>query len=39
MSKATGTGPEHVEEHYGPWMIQQVKYIKKYFEYKVLPEF
>lgn len=39
MSKATGKGPEHKEEAYGPWMIQQVKYIKKYFEYKVLPEF
>ena len=39
MSKATGKGPEHKVEPYGPWMIQQVKYIKKYFEYKVLPEF
>ena len=39
MSKATGKGPEHTVEPYGPWMIQQVKYIKKYFEYKVLPEF
>jgi len=39
MSKATGKGPEHKVEKYGPWMIQQVKYIKKYFEYKVLPEF
>lgn len=39
MSKATGKGPEHKVEPYGPWMIQQVKYIKKYFEYKALPEF
>ncbi|XP_045203730.2 uncharacterized protein LOC123556810 [Mercenaria mercenaria] len=39
MSKATGKGPEHKVEAYGPWMIKQVKYIKKYFEYKVLPEF
>ena len=39
MSKATGKGPEHTVEPYGPWMIQQVKYVKKYFEYKVLPEF
>ena len=39
MTKATGEGKEHIIETYGPWMIQQVKYIKKYFEYKVLPEF
>lgn len=39
MSKATGHGPEHEVEPYGPWMIQQVKYVKQYFEYKVLPEF
>lgn len=39
MSKATGKGPEHTVEPYGPWLLQQVKYIKKYFEYKVLPEF
>jgi len=38
MSKATGKGPEHIEEPYGPWMVKQVKHIKKYFEYKVLPE-
>ncbi|KAH3843878.1 hypothetical protein DPMN_117411 [Dreissena polymorpha] len=29
MSLATGQGPEHKVEKYGPWMIQQVKYIKK----------
>lgn len=39
MSLVTGTGPEHQVEKYGPWMIQQVKYVKKYFEYRVLPEF
>ena len=39
MSKFTGKGPEHKVEPYGPWMIQQVKYIKKFAEYKALPEF
>lgn len=39
MTKATGKGEEHVVEKYGPWLIKQVKYIKQYFEYKVLPEF
>ena len=39
MSKATGKGPKHEVEAYGPWLLQQVKYIKKYFEYKVLPDF
>ena len=39
MSKVTGEGPEHEVERYGPWLLKQVKYIKKYFEYKVLPEF
>ena len=39
MSKFTGKGPDHKVEPYGPWMIHQVKYIKKFAEYKSLPEF
>lgn len=38
MSKATGTGPEHKVERYGPWVLNVIKYQKKYFEYRVLPD-
>lgn len=38
MSKATGQGPEHVPEKYGPWVLNVIKHQKKYFEYRVLPE-
>ena len=39
MSKVTGEGTEHKVEPYGPWMLHRIKYVQKYFEYKVLPEF
>ena len=39
MSKITGDGPEHEVEKYGPWLLKQMKHIKKYSEYNVLPEF
>lgn len=38
MSKATGEGPEHKVERYGPWVLDVIKYQKKYFEYRVLPD-
>ncbi|XP_060064505.1 uncharacterized protein LOC132544870 [Ylistrum balloti] len=39
MTKATGEGEEHIAEKYGPWAIYQMKHLKKYFEYRTLPEF
>lgn len=39
MTKATGKGEKHVMEKYGPWAIYQMKHLKKYFEYRNLPEF
>lgn len=39
MTKHTGKGDAHIVEKYGPWLLHQIKFIKKYFEYKVLPEF
>ncbi|XP_052784863.1 uncharacterized protein LOC128220486 [Mya arenaria] len=38
MSKATGQGPDHKSERYGPWVLNVIKYQKKYFEYRVLPD-
>ncbi|KAL4219760.1 hypothetical protein ACF0H5_020174 [Mactra antiquata] len=38
MTKATGVGEEHQVEHYGPWVLNVMKYQKKYFEYRVLPD-
>jgi len=38
MSKATGQGPEHKTERYGPWVLDVIKNEKKYFEYRVLPD-
>ncbi|XP_069128058.1 uncharacterized protein [Argopecten irradians] len=38
MSKATGQGPDHVFERYGPWVLNVIKHVKKYFEYRVLPD-
>ncbi|KAH3811464.1 hypothetical protein DPMN_139874 [Dreissena polymorpha] len=38
MSKATGVGPEHRVERYGPWFLDVIKNQKKYFEYRVLPD-
>lgn len=39
MSKYEEGGPAHVYERYGPWVLHTMKHQKKYFEYKVLPEF
>ncbi|XP_060075524.1 uncharacterized protein LOC132555187 [Ylistrum balloti] len=39
MTKATGKGDSHVPEQYGPFAINMMKHVKKYFEYKTLPEF
>ena len=39
MSKYIKGGPEHIPEKYGPYMINMVKYVRKYFEYKALPDF
>ncbi|XP_060066223.1 uncharacterized protein LOC132546522 [Ylistrum balloti] len=38
LTKYTGSGPEHVPELYGPWVFHQYKYVKKHFEYRVLPD-
>ncbi|XP_069112263.1 uncharacterized protein [Argopecten irradians] len=38
MTKYTGSGPEHIPELYGPWVFHQYKYVKKHFEYRVLPD-
>lgn len=38
LSKVTGQGPDHVPERYGPWVVHLIKHVKKYFEYRVLPE-
>jgi isopenicillin N synthase-like dioxygenase len=38
MSKATGQGPDHKRERYGPWVLDVIKNQKKYFEYRVLPD-
>ena len=38
MTKATGLGPDHKVERYGPWVLDVIKYQKKYFEYRVLPD-
>lgn len=32
MSKATGKGPDHVVEKYGPWVIKTMKHEKQYVE-------
>lgn len=39
MSQYIKGGPEHVPEKYGHYMVNMVKYVRKYFEYKVLPDF
>ena len=39
MSKATGEGPKHEVEKYGPWVLHTMKHIKQFREYQVLPEF
>lgn len=39
MTKATGKGDTHVPEQYGPFVIHTMKHVKKYFEYRTLPEF
>lgn len=39
MSIHGGEGPEHIVEKYGPWVLNQMKHVKKYFEYRNLPEF
>ena len=39
MAKATGGQADHVVEKYGPYMIHVTKYVRKYFEFKVLPDF
>ncbi|OWF49504.1 gibberellin 2-beta-dioxygenase 4-like [Mizuhopecten yessoensis] len=39
MTKATGEGNTHVPEQYGPYVIHTMKHVKKYFEYRTLPEF
>jgi len=36
LTKLTGTGPQHIPEEYGEWVITQKDYFKQYFEYKVL---
>ncbi|OWF35819.1 gibberellin 2-beta-dioxygenase 4-like [Mizuhopecten yessoensis] len=38
LTKFTGSGPKHVPELYGPWVFHQYKYVKKHFEYRVLPD-
>lgn len=39
MSQYIKGGPEHIPEKYGHYMVNMVKYVRKYFEYKVLPDF
>ena len=38
MHQFTGKGPPHVPEKFGPWSFYQYKYVKKYFEYRDLPD-
>ncbi|XP_052238008.1 uncharacterized protein LOC127849329 [Dreissena polymorpha] len=39
LSQYTEDGDAHVPERFGPWVLYTMKHKKKYFEYKVLPEF
>lgn len=38
MTKTTGVGEEHKVEKYGPWALYQMKHLKNYFEYRIMPE-
>lgn len=39
LSKYGSEGPDHVVEKYGPWVMNTMKNVKKFFEYRHLPEF
>ena len=39
MSKVKGEAKEHCVEEYGPWVIRQMKHVKKFYEFVNLPDF